>query len=63
MYHTLSDHACVSISPSGMYIVNGKKQVSQERALETVFAGHYRRFLIELYRDLQVPCSDDEVMA
>ena len=52
MYHTLSDHARVSISPSGDYVVNGKLQASLDRALETLFAGCYDRFLEEVYSDI-----------
>lgn len=55
MYNTVSGHACVAINASGVYMVDGKVQISQEHALDTVFAGHYPRFLAELYNDLQIP--------
>jgi hypothetical protein len=54
MYHTVSGHASVTLSPSGDYAVDGMPQVSLTHALDTVFDGHYPRFLADLYRDLQV---------
>ena len=51
MYHTLESHASVSLLPNGNYCVDGIELETEDEAFAQVFAGHYDRFLQEMYRD------------